>query len=138
MIDLTPIANAVITLVALLITAFLIPWLKAKIAAEKLEDIKKWVTIAVQAAEMIYESSDSGPLKKTYVKNYLNARGYDIDWNSLNVLIESAVLEMKQKEPVKIVMPPIGEGTETENTEPAPDDAVVEAAVVGEGTDTFV
>ena len=51
MIDLTPIMEAIIALVAAVITAFVIPWLKGKIDADKLEKIELWVTVAVEAAE---------------------------------------------------------------------------------------
>ena len=39
MIDLTPIMEAIIALVAAVITAFVIPWLKGKIDADKLEKL---------------------------------------------------------------------------------------------------
>lgn len=104
-IDLTPIANAVITLVALLITTFLIPWLKTKAGAEKFAEIEKWTRVAVNAAEMIYKESGMGEAKKQYVVNYLNARGYKLDMDTVETLIEAAVLELKQKEPVVIPLP---------------------------------
>ncbi len=99
MIDLTPIANAIISLSALLITTFLIPWIKAKISAEKLAEAQKWVTIAVQAAEMIYTESGLNKTKKNYVRSYLINKGYDFDADSINAMIESAVLTMKQNNP---------------------------------------
>lgn len=105
MIDLTPIANAVITLAALLITTFLIPWIKAKVNAEKLAEIQKWATIAVQAAEMIYSESGLGDKKKQYVKSYLQSKGYTLDIDTIDALIESAVMELKQKDPVHIIVP---------------------------------
>lgn len=104
-IDLTPIVNAVITLVALLITTFLIPWLKAKAGAEKFAEIEKWTKIAVNAAEMIYKESGMGATKKEYVVNYLKAKGYTLDMDTVETLIEAAVLELKQKEPVVIPLP---------------------------------
>ena len=48
MIDLTPIVEAIVALVAAIITAFVIPWLKGKIDADKLEEIELWVTVAVE------------------------------------------------------------------------------------------
>ena len=74
MIDLTPIANAIISLAALLITTFLIPWIKTKVSTEKLAEIQKWTTIAVEAAEMIYRESGMGEAKKKYVDNYLKSK----------------------------------------------------------------
>lgn len=97
MIDITPIANAVITLAALLITTFLIPWIKAKVSAEKLAEVQRWTTIAVEAAEMIYKATGMGEAKKKYVDEYLKAKGYTLNQDTIDALIEAAVLEMKQK-----------------------------------------
>lgn len=115
-IDLTPIFDAVITLVTLLITAFFIPWLKARAGAERFEEIEKWTRIAVNAAEMIYKESGMGEAKKTYVINYLKTKGYTLDLDTVETLIEAAVLEMKLKAPpvlVPVEIPlVVGEGTE--------------------------
>ena len=45
-IDLTSIANAVIALIAAIITAFVIPWIRSKTTAAQFEKIKMWVTVA--------------------------------------------------------------------------------------------
>lgn len=95
MIDLTNIISAVITLIVAVITTFLIPYLKSKVDEMKFENIKTWVKVAVEAAEMIYTGTGRGEEKKAYVLNYLNSKGYTIDTESINNLIESAVLELK-------------------------------------------
>lgn len=95
MVDITVIIEAVVTLAVALVTAFLIPWLKTKIEAEKLAELAKWVKIAVSAAEMIYTESGMGKQKKNYVLTFLETKGYTYDSNSVNALIESAVLELK-------------------------------------------
>lgn len=64
MIDLTPIVEAIATLAVAIITALVIPWLKGKIDADKLEEIKLWVTVAVEAAEQLYVGSGRGAEKK--------------------------------------------------------------------------
>lgn len=96
MIDLTTIVSAVFTLITALITTFLIPYLKSKVDAEKFDKIKSWVKVAVQAAEMIYTESGMGTAKKAYVVEYLNSKGYNLDTETLDNLIESAVLELKK------------------------------------------
>lgn len=113
MIDLTPIANAVITLAALLITTFLIPWIKAKVSAERFAEIQKWTTIAVEAAEMIYRESGMGEAKKKYVDNYLKSKGYTLDQDTVDALIEAAVKEMQQKEAI-IISPITDEGADVD------------------------
>lgn len=91
MTDLTPIVNAVITLIAAIVTTFLIPWIKSKIDAAKLAQIVEWVGIAVRAAEQIYNESGMGEKKKQYVLDFLEDKGFTLDPNSINAMIEAAV-----------------------------------------------
>lgn len=96
MIDLTPIMEAIIALVTAVITAFLIPWLKGKIDADKLEKIKLWVTVAVEAAEQLYKGSGRGEEKKAYVVQFLQEKGFTLDPDSLDKLIEAAVFNLPE------------------------------------------
>lgn len=45
---------------------------------------------------MIYNGTGRGAEKKTYVLNYLNEKGYKLDLDTIDNLIESAVLELKK------------------------------------------
>ena len=94
MTDLTPIVNAVITLIAAIVTTFLIPWIKSKIDAAKLAQIVEWVGIAVRAAEQIYNESGMGEKKKQYVLDFLADKGFTLDPNSINAMVEAAVKEL--------------------------------------------
>ena len=96
MVDLTPIITAVLTLIFSLITAFLIPYIKAKTTDEQFNTIKQWVQIAVQAAEMLYVGSGRGEEKKQYVIEFLKSKGFTLNAEEIENLIESAVLELKQ------------------------------------------
>jgi LL-H family phage holin len=96
MVDLTPIITAVLTLIFSLITAFLIPYIKAKTTDEQFNTIKLWVQIAVQAAEMLYVGSGRGEEKKQYVIEFLKSKGFTLNAEEIENLIESAVLELKQ------------------------------------------
>lgn len=96
MVDITPIINAIIALIAALVSAFLIPWLKSKVEAGKLAQYKEWVTIAVKAAEQIYTGTGRGEEKKKYVVEFLEAKGFKIDFNSIDNTIEAAVYEISQ------------------------------------------
>ena len=98
MTDLTPIVNAVIALIAAIITTFLIPWIKSKIDAAKLAQIVEWVGIAVRAAEQIYNESGMGEKKKQYVLDFLADKGFTLDPNSINAMIEAAVKELNIKQ----------------------------------------
>lgn len=74
MIDLTPVVNALITLLGLLLTTFLIPWIKLKVSTEKLEQVKKWTAVGVKAAEMIYKESGMGEAKRIMCASFWNPR----------------------------------------------------------------
>lgn len=88
--------SSAITLIVAVITTFLIPYLKAKVDAEKFAKIKNWVKAAVEAAEMIYNGTGRGAEKKAYVLNYLKEKGYTLDLDSIDNLIEFAVLALKK------------------------------------------
>lgn len=94
MIDLTDIFRAIITLLVSIITIFVLPILKEKWGEGKLEEIKKWVAIAVQAAEQIFEGPGRGEEKKKYVIEFLESKGFTFDEETINNLIESAVYDL--------------------------------------------
>lgn len=94
MTDLTPIIQALFTLLTALVTAFLIPFLKRKVDEEKLNTLYTWVTIAVEAAEKIFSESGMGEEKKEYVLTFLEEKGVTVDINVLDAMIESAVLNL--------------------------------------------
>ena len=102
-IDITQIAVAFISLLAAIITGFVIPWLKSKINInnDKLSDnqqalLKLAINTAVKAAEQIYRS-DEGQKKKAYVLGLLEAQGFKIDSTALDAAIEAAVLDLHEK-----------------------------------------
>ena len=97
MLDLTPIVNAFITLIGLLLTTFLIPWIRTKISNEKLKEIQKWTSVGVKAAEMIYTESGMGDVKKKYVRKFLESKGYKLDIETVDALIEATVRDMQQE-----------------------------------------
>lgn len=91
--DITPIINAIIAMLAALATAFVVPWLKRRIAAADMEKFMGWVDIAVAAAEQLYTSLD-GDAKKQYVLNYLKVKGYNVSTEDVENAIEAAVLKL--------------------------------------------
>ncbi len=96
MTDLTDVFSALLTLLLAITTTFLIPYLKSKITAAKLAEVMTWVQIAVDAAEMIYSGPGKGDEKKAYVVQFLNSKGYTLDTERLDALIEAAVLNLKE------------------------------------------
>lgn len=96
-IDLTPIILAAITFILGLISTFLIPYLKEKYGAEKLETLKKWVVAGVKAAEQLYAGTGLGELKKDYVVRFLASKGYSVDLKEIDALIEASVFELNNE-----------------------------------------
>ena len=64
MFDITTIIEAVFMLLAAIITAIVIPYIKSKTTASQQAEINAWVKIAVSAAEQIYKGSGRGEEKK--------------------------------------------------------------------------
>ena len=95
-IDFTPIFEAIITIVSLLVTSFLIPYIKQRLSVEKYEDLKKWVNVGVKAAEQIY-GSKTGQEKKEYVVSFLKSKGITFDIAEVSALIESEVYKLTNK-----------------------------------------
>lgn len=96
MTDIAPIINAAIALIAAIITAFVIPWIKRNTSQKDREEMLKWVEIAVAAAQQLYHQAD-GSRRKEYVRNYLNAKGYDVNDRDVDNAIEAAVLKLHRE-----------------------------------------
>lgn len=91
--DITEISTLLVKLAFLCLTVFIIPYIKNKIGENEFNEALKWVKIAVMAAEQLYNSCD-GEAKKKYVLNYLSDKGFEIDTETLDKMIESCVLEL--------------------------------------------
>ena len=94
--DITPIIQAIFALLMAVLTCVIIPLIREKVSVDQLAVIKMWVGIAVKAAEQIFVGSGKGKEKKAYVIDFLESKGFKLDEDSLDNLIESAVLELKQ------------------------------------------
>lgn len=94
-IDYTELLQALIALLATLITTFVIPLIKKKLTAEKTEELRKWVGIAVKAAEQIY-GSKTGMEKKDYVLSFLLDKGIVFDASEVSTMIEAEVYKLTQ------------------------------------------
>ena len=105
MFDITPIVDAILALVAVVITSIVIPYIKKRTTTEQQKELVAWVKIAVTAAEQIYVGTGRGPEKKLYVVEWLADRNITVDTNQIDALIESAVYELNNAaviiEPVK-------------------------------------
>lgn len=95
--NITVIINAVIALIAAVVSTFLIPWIKSKTTAQQREELVAWVKIAVSAAEQIYIGSGRGADKKRYVLDFLANNGFTVDTDSVNAAIEAAVKQLNSE-----------------------------------------
>lgn len=95
MTNITIIIEAAFALIAAVITAIVIPYIKSKTTVQQQAEINAWVKIAVSAAEQIYNGSGRGEEKKAYVLNWLAEHGITLDEARIDALIEAAVYELK-------------------------------------------
>ena len=92
-IDLTPIIQAVIALIAAIITAKVIPWIKAKTTNEQQAMLKAVTTTLVFAAEQIYGAGNGGA-KLDYVIEQLNKQGFTADVNMIEATIRENLIPL--------------------------------------------
>lgn len=95
MVDLTQIIIAVLTLVASLISAFLVPYIKSKVTTEQLKTIEYWVKVAVGAAEMKFKGSGRGAEKKKHVLDFLESKGFKLNTEEIDNMLEDAVFKIQ-------------------------------------------
>lgn len=86
MIDLTTLINALIALMAAVITAVVVPWIKSKTTLQQRELLESVVKSLVFAAEQLY-GAGKGEEKLQYVIDRLKLQGYTVDL----ALIEATV-----------------------------------------------
>lgn len=95
--DITFIVEAIITIVVFAVGTFLLPWIKQKIGAAKTAELLRWVGIFVRAAEQIFRESGMGEQKKAYVLQKLQEKGYSVDLEAIDDMIEAAVLDLNRE-----------------------------------------
>lgn len=91
--DLTKIIVALIGLLSTVITAFLAPYLKAKLNAEQQKTLGDLAQRFVLAAEQLI-GKGNGEKKKARVQDWLKEKGYDVSLDEVDSAIEAAVKEM--------------------------------------------
>lgn len=85
-IDLTPVFQAIIALLAALVTYKLIPWIKARTTESQQANIRAAVKIAVFAAEQLY-GAGNGKKKLQYARDRLREQGFDIDTDTIESIV---------------------------------------------------
>lgn len=92
-INITPLVNAIISLAAVVISLFVIPVLRRKAKAQDLERLEALATLAVKAAEQLYDRKEADA-KRDYVISYLYSKGYSVDDEDVLAALEAAVIKL--------------------------------------------
>lgn len=92
-IDLTPILQALIALLACIVTYKLIPWIKSKTTTEQQAQLQTAVKVLVYAAEQIY-GAGKGKEKLQYVVDNLENRGYTADIAAIEACIKEHIVDL--------------------------------------------
>lgn len=91
----------VVMVAVLVITRYLVPWLKEQIGSDKLAAAEKWAKYAVLKAQQVFWDQ-GGQDRKAYVTEFLRdvliAKNIALSDEQLDVLIEAAVKQMKIEE----------------------------------------
>ena len=92
------IVEAIASIAMVLITGYLIPWIKSKIGEEKYNRFVDYVELSVRSAEQLY-SPEEWNKKKEYVRKsaiaLLDSIGLTISETELENIIEGLVNEVK-------------------------------------------
>lgn len=92
---------ALIPVCGLIITGFVIPYLKVSIGDKQLLYISQWVKKAVEAAEVLFDAPKSGEEKRQYVIDFIdkmfNSKKVIITKDQIRMLLESAWKEMTKE-----------------------------------------
>lgn len=91
-IDLTPLFQAVIAILATLVTNKLVPWIQARTTAQQQEMLRAAVSVAVYAAEQLY-GAGNGKEKLMYVKSQLAKKGYRIDVDEIEATVRELTIQ---------------------------------------------
>lgn len=95
------ILKVIIMLAVILVTRYLVPWVKELIGASKMEEIRKWAKEAVEAAQQVHKAKTGEERKKIVVdimRGILLRKNIDMSDEELEVLIEAAVKAMKMQD----------------------------------------
>lgn len=101
MINITPIIEALVSLLLAVVTAFLIPFIREKLGDFKYSRLESAIRLFVDAAEQLY-GSGQGEKKLQYVleraKEKIEKLGITIDPEELRAIIEAAVFDLNDGE----------------------------------------
>lgn len=93
-IDLTPVFQSVIALLAALVTYKFIPWIRSKVTGQQFANLEAAARVAVYAAEQIFKN-DNNKQKLDYAIDQVMKAGFDVDVETIRAAVEQAVYNLK-------------------------------------------
>lgn len=116
-IDLTPICEAIIALLAAIVTAYLIPWIKSKTNEQQQAYIHAAVKVAVYAAEKLY-GAGNGDAKLAYAERVLEDNyNIKLDAHKISAAVDAVIKEMEMMDVPQMLTGEIETGNESEAAE---------------------
>ena len=97
-IDLTPIFQAVIALLAALITYWLIPMIKTRLDKDQRDLLKAAIQSAVYTAEQLF-GAGHGAEKMDYALKWLREQGYTVDSREIEAAVYNLLNQWKDLTP---------------------------------------
>lgn len=95
------ILKVIVMLAVLLVTRYLIPWIKAQIGEKQMDEIRAWVKDTVLMVQQVHEAKPGAERKAIVVdliRKMLIKKNIDISEEQLDTLIEAAVKAMKMQD----------------------------------------
>lgn len=89
--------NILLEVIITIAVGFIIRLINTKIGSEKLNQILKWIEIAVKAAEDNIKKSNAGQEKKEIVTEFITNKFNNVDSEFLSTAIDCAVYNMNQE-----------------------------------------
>ena len=113
-INLTPIIQAFIALLAALVTYRLIPWIKSKTTESQQTNLRSFIKVLIYAAEQMY-GPGNGKEKLSYVVDALKEAGYDVNLDEIEAAV-AEYLNWDKFDPISAIesymdIPPLAEWT---------------------------
>lgn len=94
------IVQLILAILSIVITTYIIPYIKAKVGTEKFNQVKLWTRIFVDAAEQTVTKPGTGQKKlilvTDWLKNKLKELGVELSDEQIRLLIEDAVYNMNK------------------------------------------
>ena len=113
-VDLTTLLQALLALLAALVTGKLIPWINSRTTERQQANLTALANTFVYAAEQVF-GANKGAEKLAYVRAGLQAKGYDVDDKAVLAAIEAAVKQMQDWTPTHTLQT-LMEAAETADT----------------------